>query len=88
MPKSASKVAISLDAELLLRAEHLRKSTGESRSALVSRALRRFLQAEDRAQKVRDYVQAYQRTPESIDEARAIGAISHASLKTLPWDDA
>jgi metal-responsive CopG/Arc/MetJ family transcriptional regulator len=54
---NAEKVAISLDSELLEQAERLRERTGESRSALVARALRHLMRADMAARKREEYVQ-------------------------------
>jgi metal-responsive CopG/Arc/MetJ family transcriptional regulator len=87
MPRRAEKIAVSMDADLLARAEQLRETTGESRSALVSRALRRLLHAEAHAASVREYVDAYRRVPEtSIDERRA-HRLASRSLASLPWEE-
>jgi metal-responsive CopG/Arc/MetJ family transcriptional regulator len=81
------KIAVSVDRELLRSAERLRGETGESRSALVSRALS-LLVAERQAQdRVDEYVEAYRRRPErrvEIDEARRA---ARRSLEALEWDD-
>lgn len=81
------KLAISLDRELLRRAEELRRSTGESRSALVARALRQLLRAEALERLTRDYVAAYQRMPETAVEVRAARALAKKSLARVEWDD-
>jgi len=86
MGKSA-KVAFSLDAALLERIERIRARTGESRSALIARALTAVTQEDVRSAAVRRYVEAYREQPETReDEARARRAARH-TLKHLPWDD-
>ena len=82
MARNAVKIAVSVEVELLARAERLRNATGESRSALAYRALRRLLRAEAHAATVREYVEAYRRSPESADEVLAA-----RTLSALPWDD-
>ncbi|GMV16153.1 MAG: ribbon-helix-helix protein, CopG family [Polyangiaceae bacterium] len=82
------KLAISLDRELLRRAEQLRRATGESRSALVARALRQLLRAQEVEQLARDYVAAYRRVPETPLEVRAARALAKKSLARVEWDDA
>ena len=87
MPPRAEKIAVSMEADLLARAERLRGITGETRSALVSRALRRLLQSEAQATKVREYLEAYRRCPEtSVDERNARNLTSR-SLANLPWEE-
>ena len=87
MSRVAEKVAISVDGELLARAEQRRKVTGESRSALVARALRQLLCVEEHAQQVKQYVEAYRRFPESEIEVREARSLARRSLRGLPWDE-
>jgi metal-responsive CopG/Arc/MetJ family transcriptional regulator len=82
----AEKVAISLDPELLARAERLRKQTGESRSALVGRALRKLLLAEERDRRVAEYVEAYRKVPETSREVARVRKLARRSLAAVPWD--
>lgn len=86
MPKS-EKIAVSLDPELLDRAERVRRRTGESRSALVCRALRLLTGEEEKAQRIADYVRAYREHPEAAEEVVSIGAVAKRSLAVLPWDE-
>ena len=87
MARNAEKVAVSLDRALLERAEHLRKTTGESRSALLGRALRELLRSEARARRVAEYVEAYRRTPETATELSRARRLARRSVAALPWDD-
>ncbi len=87
MARNADKIAISVDHELLVRAERLRTSTGESRSALLGRALRLLLRAEGRARQVEEYVQAYERVPETTADERSARASARRTLSALAWDD-
>jgi len=82
-----AKVAVSLDAKLLERVERVRERTGESRSALVSRALRQLTGDEEHARRVREYVHAYRDTPETPAEVAAARASARRSLSALPWDE-
>lgn len=84
---SRAKVAITLDAELLRRAERLRRTTGESRSALLNRALRELLRADSHRDRVEEYVRAYQAQPESTDEVRTTRALATRTLGHVAWDD-
>ena len=86
MAKS-EKIAVSLDPDLLHRAEKVRNRTGESRSALVSRALRLLTNNEERAQRVADYVRAYRRHPETIEEIASVRAAAKRSLSAVAWDE-
>jgi predicted transcriptional regulator len=60
-----SKLAFSIAPELLARVERVRQVTGESRSALISRALARLTDAELAQARVRRYVEAYRENPET-----------------------
>jgi Arc/MetJ-type ribon-helix-helix transcriptional regulator len=85
--RNAEKVAVSLDREVLAHAERLRKSTGESRSALVGRALRHLLQSEMRSARVAEYVEAYRRTPETAHDVRRARTVARRSIAALRWDE-
>ena len=84
---SRAKVAITLDAELLRRAERLRRSTGESRSALLNRALQELLRADSHRRRVEEYVRAYRDQPESADDVRAARAVAGRTVRHLDWDE-
>jgi metal-responsive CopG/Arc/MetJ family transcriptional regulator len=81
------KVAITLEADLLQRAEKLRRTTGESRSALLNRALQELLRAEDHRRRVEEYVRAYREHPESADEIQSARAAAARTLRHVAWDD-
>ncbi len=83
---NTAKIAVSIDPELLRRVERVRLQTGESRSALVSRALRQLTRDDERARRVREYVQAYRDTPETAEEIAAARASARRALSALSWD--
>lgn len=84
----SSKFAVTVRAELLTRVERLRRGTGESRSAVVARALARLLEDELRAENVRRYQQAYREHPESTEDVQEARALAALSLRHAPsWDD-
>lgn len=85
MAKTA-KIAISLDATLLRRVEKVRSRTGESRSALVSRALRMLAEDSEHERRVEEYVEAYRAKPEGEAEVTMARALALRSLSALPWD--
>jgi metal-responsive CopG/Arc/MetJ family transcriptional regulator len=87
MPSKVEKITISVDHVLLARAERLSNSTGESRSALLARALRLLLRTEAHARQVEEYVDAYTRIPESASDERRARAEALRSLASLSWDD-
>ena len=84
---NTAKIAISLDAELLRRVEQLRGRSGETRSTLVTRALRLLTREAQEAQRVRDYVRAYREHPETPREVAAIRTAAKRSLTAIPWDE-
>jgi metal-responsive CopG/Arc/MetJ family transcriptional regulator len=84
---NVAKVACSIDADLLARVESVRKKTGESRSAFVSRALRMLTAESARALAVARYVEVYRERAESPDDVRAARRSSRHALSRLPWQD-
>jgi hypothetical protein len=85
MSKSA-KVAFSLDERLLDRVERIRARTGESRSALIARALAAVTEQDARAVEVRRYVEAYREQPETEDDEARARESARRTLKRLPWE--
>jgi hypothetical protein len=84
----AAKIACSIDADLLKRIESVRARTGESRSALISRALVALTAESARSRAVRRYVEAYRELPETAEDVRAARSSSRRALARLAWDDA
>jgi metal-responsive CopG/Arc/MetJ family transcriptional regulator len=85
MSKSA-KVAFSLDERLLDRVERVRARTGESRSALIARALVAVTEEDARGADVRRYVEAYRENPETEDDVERARASARGTLRRLPWE--
>jgi metal-responsive CopG/Arc/MetJ family transcriptional regulator len=79
------KFACSIDADLLDRLERLRSRTGESRTALVSRALAKLTQEAAHAS-VERYLQAYREVPETGSEVQSARELARGVLRDLPWD--
>lgn len=86
MVRSTTKVAISIDAEVFERAEALRERSGESRSGLIDRALRALLAEDERRRRIAEYVEAYERMPESADEVGVARANARRVLAAVDWD--
>jgi metal-responsive CopG/Arc/MetJ family transcriptional regulator len=82
-----TKLAVSLAPAILAAVERLRSRTGESRSAVVSRALERLTNANARAKQVDGYVQAYRDRPEKEADVTAARAHAKKAIPVLPWDD-
>lgn len=83
---TTAKIAVSLATDLLRRVERVREQTGESRSALVCRALRRLTREDAHARRVAQYVQAYRDHPETAAEVAAARASAKRALAALDWD--
>jgi len=82
-----AKIACSVDADLLARVERLRAGTGESRSAVISRALARLTEEEAHQARVRRYREVYLEQAESVSELEAVRALARAHLRHLTWED-
>ncbi|MBC7792354.1 MAG: hypothetical protein H7Z43_01495 [Clostridia bacterium] len=87
MSQRRSKIAISIDARLLKRAEHLRARTGETRSALINRALSMLTGNDEHERRLTEYVEAYRRMPETRAELEAVRIAAKRSLARVAWDD-
>jgi len=84
---NAAKIACSIDADLLQRVEDVRARTGESRSALISRALRALTAESARARAVKQYVEAYRDHPESADDTAAARKSARRVIAHVAWED-
>jgi metal-responsive CopG/Arc/MetJ family transcriptional regulator len=84
---SVEKIAVSVNRELLRKAEELRAATGETRSALFSRALAALVAERQLQDRIAGYVEAYRRTPERAVETSLARATARRSLEALAWDD-
>lgn len=78
---------MSLDEDLLAEIERVRKRTGESRSALIRRALEMLLESERRRQRLTDYIEGYQRHPESEAAVAVAFDRTRAAWSTLEDGD-
>ena len=84
--RTVTKVAVSVDHDVMDRAERLRRRTRESRSALVSRALAQLLVHEEHAEQVRCYLRAYRDRPEREPDVELARALARRVVAALPWD--
>jgi metal-responsive CopG/Arc/MetJ family transcriptional regulator len=82
MAKSA-KVAFSIDQRLLERVERIRARTGESRSAVIARALALVTDAEANAERVRRYEAAYREQPETDGDEQTARVLAKRALKRM-----
>jgi metal-responsive CopG/Arc/MetJ family transcriptional regulator len=87
MRRARAKIVVSISAKLLDEVERVRRTTGETRSAVVARALGLLVGAEKTRMQIADYVEAYRRRPETAAEVRAAHTVARRTLKDLPWDE-
>ncbi len=80
------KVAISLPQELMRKIERIRKATGESRSAFISRAIRQALKDREQEFLVARYVEGYRKFPETKEEIELAEASAARLLAEEPWE--
>jgi metal-responsive CopG/Arc/MetJ family transcriptional regulator len=85
MAARRAKFACSVDATLLARVERLRAQTGESRSAVINRALLKLTQEHARSLRVRRYVQALTEQPETETEIKRASALARRVLASVAW---
>ena len=82
-----AKVAFSVDAQLLSRVERIRMSTGESRSAVIGRALALLTSEGVHAAQVQRYQDALREQPETEIDVRTARLHARRTLARLPWGD-
>ena len=82
-----AKIACSIDAGLLARVESIRLVTGETRSAVIGRALAKLTSDEAHAEQVRRYRAAYLDHPEGPVEIEIARQHARRALARLPWND-
>ena len=85
MRRLATKVAVSIPKDLYQALERARKKNGKSRSAVVQNALRHWLNQQQEAEQVRQYVEGYRRMPETEEETARVDAVSRRALLTEEW---
>ncbi|MBI2328746.1 MAG: ribbon-helix-helix protein, CopG family [Chloroflexi bacterium] len=84
MPKT-SKITISLPEEMLTAVEREREESGESRSQIFRRAVDLLLRQRKEREMSEQYIQAYQRIPETEEEVTAARRAASAILAGEPW---
>ncbi len=87
MAAQTEKIAVTVDREVLARIERLRRRTGESRSALVTRALAQLAATAEHLERVKRYCEAYREQPESISDIDAARAQARLTMSGLPWEE-
>ena len=81
----ATKVAITIPSDLYRALERTRRKNGQSRSAAVQVALRRWLQQRQEVAWDEEYIAAYRRHPETRREIAAARATSGSLLSRTEW---
>lgn len=87
MPRNARKLAIRLDAGLLESVSRVQRATGETRSAVLARAVRLLVREEEHPARVEEYRSAYRRVPELAGDIAVARALAKRSLAHVAWDD-
>jgi hypothetical protein len=82
-----AKIAFSLEPEVLASVERLRARTGESRSAVISRAIKLLTEADEKTARVAAYVRSYREHPETTRDVQAARRQAKRVLAALPWKD-
>ena len=81
-----AKIAVSIDKDILRRVERVREATGESRSAIVARALALLVGEHEKKVRVAEYLDAYRRVPEQPSEVELARQTARRSLASVPWE--
>ncbi|MBI4353611.1 MAG: ribbon-helix-helix protein, CopG family [Candidatus Omnitrophica bacterium] len=85
MGHGTAKVAISMPQETFRSIERARRKLKLSRSEAVVDALRAWLAQQQEQARVRQYIEGYQRHPESRREARAWTQLATPVFRQDPW---
>lgn len=80
------KIAISIPEALAKKVESLRRLTGESRSAFISRAIERVLREREQKSRVALYQEGYRKHPESREEIAFAESSAARLLAEEPWE--
>jgi metal-responsive CopG/Arc/MetJ family transcriptional regulator len=78
-----TKVAVTVPTDIYAAIERIRQRLGKSRSAVVAEALETWTHSADASEADRRYIEGYLRTPENVDEIRAVAA--QATAHWEPW---
>jgi len=85
MRKPATKVAVSMPADLYRVVEGIRKRSGKSRSAILHEALRWWLERQRQLRLTRQYVAGYRNEPETRREIEMAQAAAVQLLSSQEW---
>ncbi|MFQ5794982.1 MAG: ribbon-helix-helix protein, CopG family [Candidatus Bipolaricaulia bacterium] len=87
MASQTVKVAVSLPKEEFQAVEQLRKQLEISRSALITEAIRYWLNAKQKEEEIRHYIEGYQRYPETAEEISEVATIAQKTLMAEEWEE-
>ena len=82
----SKKIAISLPSKLLRKVESIRHQTGETRSAFIKRTIESSFKEEEKKRLVAQYIEGYQKYPESRGEANGLTELADEVLEEEPWE--
>lgn len=85
MAYGTAKVAISMPREVFRAMEQIRRELKIPRSAAVVEALRAWLKERQEREQIRQYIEGYQRYPESKAEVKAWTRLAAESFHKDPW---
>ena len=87
MAARSGKIAVSINAALLARAERLRERTGETRSALITRTLKNVTRAAADELAVRRYVAVYRAQSEDAAQLQLARKFARRVMRRLLWEE-
>lgn len=79
--RNTLKIAISLPKEDFYNLEHIRKKLGFSRSTIIDKAIRFWLDYREKEESIKRYREGYKKKPESIQEIEAFEQASAEAFK-------
>jgi metal-responsive CopG/Arc/MetJ family transcriptional regulator len=79
---TATKLSVSLPAELLVRADQVLTRPGEGRSALITRVLAQAVRAAEEAEIDAAYERAYARQPITQEDLERTDAMARAAVRS------
>lgn len=83
--KRRRKIALSVDADLVRRADTEGRRIETSRSAVFERALIAYFATGDRLERSRRYVEGYALHPEREREVAEALSLAKVALASVPW---
>ena len=83
---NSAKIAISLPVEVLRKVERLRKETGESRSALIRKAIERVFADREKAKRALAYIEGYRKYPDAVEDRPLTDAQVAEVIAKDPWE--